>query len=120
VKGKKGEEEDKIKSSFVRIDLDSKTQLQSDSYQWVLIRGAEHLYFRRLEQAIQAYFDIKVRTSRATTIQELADAVIRVRMEILDTLAPFCEWSGGNIHFLIGEDFKTKVGRQFPDVAGTQ
>lgn len=57
---------------MVDIPLDSKTVLSSDSRQWILlIDGRASKFFRTLQAALESYFEAKMRTSSAKSINTL-------------------------------------------------
>jgi hypothetical protein len=105
-------EERRGEKSSIQIELDRKTKLMADSNQWILVQDGRYQYFSRLDKALQAWFDLRVRGSRARTVQELADNVTQIQKEIMDKLAPFCSFSNGKI-CIVEEDLKT------PGVAGS-
>lgn len=93
----------------IKIHLEDHSELTSDAHQWILRHNGRYTYHRDLESAFQELFQSKLRASTASTLQELADAVISAKMEIMDALRPFCVWTDQGIHFLIHKDFKSSV-----------
>jgi len=59
---------------MVNIKLDEQWSIQSDSKQFILVTNNKYMSFHtQLESAITSYFEMKIRTSQATTIQGLLD-----------------------------------------------
>lgn len=92
-----------------RIQISASIWITADTYNWVLVNQNRHTYHNSLLNLFQALFETRVRESQAKTLQDLSDAVISARMEIMDYLKPFCTWNGQNIHVLQLEDFLATV-----------
>ncbi len=89
------------------IQISASVWITADAYNWVLVNQNRHSYHSNLLSLFQALFEAKVRESQVKTLEELSDAVISARVEIMDQLRPFCTWNGQNIHVLQLEDFLT-------------
>ena len=95
--------------SAPRIQISPSIWITADAYNWVLVNQTRHTYHSSLLSLFQALFETRIRESQAKTLQDLSDAVISARVEIMDCLKPFCTWNGQNIHVLQLEDFLATV-----------
>ena len=100
---------EKVERIQVNIQLDETTTLMADTYQWILVQKGRYRYYPRLDQVFEDLFETRVRGTKTTTLQELADSIVATKVEILDMLKPFCHWSDQGIHMLLKEDLEKSV-----------